>query len=250
MRSYDVLGYHNLRFLGETFTDLQEQRIRIENRARSGESAVMQLEVDAAVAAEKRIRKSLVHAFRDTAPKGVVEWVKESKGIGEPTVAHLLGILGHPVLARPCHLEGEDRHVVEDAPYERKLSELFAYCAIGDPTKKRYSTDGEKVTQEHLFSCGNKRLRVIVHRIAVAAIKHEGPYRDVYDQRRSITADKVHTRDCQNRSKINPNGCGIRAHPEWGVVGSPWRPGHQHNDALRIMGKQVLTDIYNASEVE
>jgi hypothetical protein len=76
------------------------------------------------------------------------------------------------------------------------------------------------------------------------------PYRTEYDKARALSADKVHTAECRNRKPYwqAPNGCGISAHPEWGAIGTPWRDGHQHNDALRKAGKQFLKDLYREAQ--
>lgn len=73
------------------------------------------------------------------------------------------------------------------------------------------------------------------------------PWRVLYDLRRAETTSRVHTTECLNRSRITPNGCGTREHPEWGAVGSPWRPGHQEQDAVRIVAKQILKSLWHAA---
>jgi hypothetical protein len=87
--------------------------------------------------------------------------------------------------------------------------------------------------------------------VATSCIKFTGngpqrrsPYRDVYEAGRAKYADSVHKHLCMNRSRFNPNGCGTREHPEWGAIGSPLRPGHQDARALRLVAKQILTDLF------
>lgn len=58
-----------------------------------------------------------------------------------------------------------------------------------------------------------------------------------------------HERVCRNthRPPLSPNGCGTTEHPEWGEVGSVWRPGHCESDALRYIQKMMLRDLYRIS---
>ena len=62
-------------------------------------------------------------------------------------------------------------------------------------------------------------------------------YRQVYDLRRLTTAERVHATDCPR--------CGPSGKPA--PAGSPWSKGHQHADALRIVGKRILRDLWEAS---
>ena len=70
------------------------------------------------------------------------------------------------------------------------------------------------------------------------------PYRLLYDRARANVADRVHHAECRNRSRITPNGCGTREHPEWGAPGSLWRPGHQKQHAVRVVAKEILKDLW------
>jgi hypothetical protein len=63
------------------------------------------------------------------------------------------------------------------------------------------------------------------------------PYRQVYEERRAITAERVHAGPCVR--------CGPSGHPA--QPGSPWAAGHQHADALRIVGKAILKDLWLAA---
>lgn len=62
--------------------------------------------------------------------------------------------------------------------------------------------------------------KVRAYLIATSCIRQPGSeYRAVYDQRRAHTAT---------------------THPEW-------TPGHSHNDALRILSKRILRDLWRAA---
>lgn len=63
------------------------------------------------------------------------------------------------------------------------------------------------------------------------------PYRVVYDQRRLETAERLHGQPCVR--------CGPSGKPA--QPGTPWSKNHQLADALRIVGKTILRDIWEAS---
>src|SRR5665647_3893005 len=58
---------------------------------------------------------------------------------------------------------------------------------------------------------------MLVHLIAESIVKARGPLRQVYDDRRYATADR------------------------------DWTPMHKHNDALRLLGKAFLKDLWLAA---
>lgn len=62
-------------------------------------------------------------------------------------------------------------------------------------------------------------------------------YRQFYDWARAVAADKVHAVECVR--------CGPSGKPA--QPGTPWNPGHQHAHALRIVGKELLRDLWLAS---
>lgn len=175
-------------------------------------------------------------------------WLAAQAGVGDKQAGRLLGAIGDPYI-RPA-IEHDDAPTEPARP--RILSELFSYCGHGDPTRKPFSG----MTQAEAKRLGNPEAKKRVRVIAMKAIQFNGepdkngnprprsPYRDVYEKAREQYATATHASECMNRSRINPNGCGIRAHPEWGEPGSPWRDGHQHQAALRLTGKAFLADLW------
>lgn len=62
-------------------------------------------------------------------------------------------------------------------------------------------------------------------------------YRLIYEQRRLATQERPHEGLCVR--------CGPSGHPA--APGSPWSAKHQHADGLRIVGKEILDDLWTAA---
>lgn len=144
-------------------------------------------------------------------------WCKAQKGIGEKQAARLLAVVGDPYfndsLNRP-----------------RLVSELWSYCGHGDPTRRMR----KGMTQADLFACGSPIAKSRLWLISTACLKAQGPFADVYYARKTATEGRLHAADCKR--------CGPSGHPA--LTGSPWSDGHRHADALRIVGKTILHDLW------
>ena len=92
------------------------------------------------------------------------------------------------------------------------VSQLWSYCGL-NPERKRRKGMG----QEDALACGNPNARKRLWLIATSMLKAGN--RELYDARRLHTAE---------------------THPEW-------TPGHSHNDALRIVAKAFVRDLWIAS---
>jgi hypothetical protein len=195
-------------------------------------------------------------------------WVKSMKGVGPKQGARLLASVRDPYW-----------NDVHDRP--RTVSELWSYCgyrpidlpgadqtvsgtqppSVGAGNPPRISQRFTKGVKANWSPTARMRAWNIadscVKQLRAPCAKVEGddnavhvdgctcsPYRVLYDQARVKYADAVHDSVCRNRSKINPNGCGTVAHPEWGALGSPLRPGHLRARAYRIVAKQILKDLW------
>lgn len=209
-----------LRIAAEQFEDAQKARIAAVNRAERGgvDAETYQDAIEAQERAEKVYKKVLRNTYRRVAPERVLEWQKEIMPYGEHLVARLLGVIGDPATAYPHHWEdgdGEEKRVlIEDEPYERTLSQLWAYCGHGDARRKKR----QGMSQEEAFELGNPRAKMITHLLAEARMKARCErYRPVYDREREKWADRE-TSD-----------------------------GHKHNHALRIMGKEILRDLHEVA---
>lgn len=158
---------------------------------------------------EHQATLGLQKAMRDH-PLG--EWVKGSKGVGEKQAARLLATIGDPYW-----------NTLHERP--RTVSELWAYCGLDvrggqGPRRKK----GERMNW-------NPDARMRIRMISESIVKAGGPYRLVYDERKADTEGRVHVAQC-------PQCLGSSE------VGQPWRPGHRHADALRIVSKEVLKDLW------
>jgi hypothetical protein len=162
-------------------------------------------------------------------------WMKAQVGVGEKQLARLLACIGDPYW-----------NTLHDRP--RTVSQLWAYSGLhvlpasqdtfdaqgpaagggqtgGDPDH------GTRDAQSWVVGVAAKRrkgtqanwstdAKMRAYLIATSCIKQaRSPYRAVYDGRRARTAE---------------------THPEW-------TPGHSHNDALRIVSKAILKDLWLAA---
>ena len=242
--------FDDLRLWAEIFHDNQKNRIATANRIRSGQ--VRKEETEALMGhldgAETLLGLAMRRALRKAAPWASA-WAKATHGIGEHTVARLLGAIGHPVIAYPMrwvtgpapegHVcakgrcgtvkgkdDGQERHLVAYPSFHRTVSQLWSYCGHGDPTRRRR----KGATQEEAMASGSPDAKMIVHLMAECCMKAGGPYRDVYDVARLQYADRI---EADGKHK-----------------GKPWSDGHQHNAALRKVGKEILRDLWIAAQKE
>jgi hypothetical protein len=219
--------------MAETFTDLQRARISVGNRL---ESSQVDQEITGAILrlakiAEDSAGLAMRRTFRKAAPH-IRAWVKETKGLGEHLMARLLGAIGDPAIANPmtwteappedhvCNPKrcGKGKHLVMLPSYRRTVSQLWSFCGHGDVTCKRC----KGMTQEEAFRAGKPHAKMLVHLMAECCMKcSDSPYRDTYDAAR-ITY--------QSREG--------------------WTPLHQHNAALRKVGKEILRDLWVVANKE
>lgn len=147
-------------------------------------------------------------------------YFKDVKGVGEKTLARLMACIGDPYL-RP----------LDDGSYEpRTVSQLWAYCGMHTMP----NNDGEiiaakrmKGVQANWNTEAKTRLFLLSQNLLRQGIRKDKDgnqyavteYGQLYLDRRAHTAV---------------------THPEW-------NPGHGLNDALRIMGKELLKQLWQAA---
>lgn len=144
---------------------------------------------------------------------------KTAKGVGEKQLARLLAAIGDPYL-KP----------VDGGFAPRTVSQLWAYCGLHTLPADQMSPDTQHGCVGGVLNVAAKRrkgqqanwsteAKTRAYLIATSAIKTNGELRQVYDNRRAHTAV---------------------THPEW-------TPGHSHNDALRIVSKHLLKQLWRAA---
>ncbi len=207
-----------LRIWSEMYYDAQKARCACENRAERGgvDPAPYAVQLKAMMTAEHQMKLAMGKEYRRVCPMAIREWQVNSRGIGEHLTARLLGCIGHPRHATPHHWEGtgETRVLIAEEPMERRVSDLWSYCGHGDATRRKRKGQ----SPEEVAATGNPVAKMLVHLLAEACMKAGGPYRDAYDLRRAATA----------------------------LAHFDWTKGHSHNDALRIIGKTILKDLWIA----
>lgn len=222
-------GWLELRIWAEMLNDAQKSRIAASNRGERGgvDPEVYRWHVEQLEVVEHGVALAMRRTYRRVVPAEVVAWQKAERGIGEHLLARLLGHLGDPYVATPhAWLEtppdshvcdparcGENKHLVAFEPYVRKVSQLWSYCGVGDATRKRRAG----MTQADAFGLGSPICKMLIHLLAEACMKQPNgnKYRDVYTAGRA----KYATRE-------------------------DWKPGRQHNAALRLVKKELLRDLW------
>lgn len=161
-------------------------------------------------------------------------WIKAQKGVGEKTAARLLAVVGDP-------------YVNLQTGEVRTVSQLWAYCGHGDPSRRKF----KGMSQDDLFRLGNPTAKKRVWLIATAILKAGGgeekaicaesddqsssaPLAAVYYARKHATEGREHVAECVR--------CGPSGKPA--LPGSPWSDAHRHADALRIVGKEFLRQLW------
>lgn len=268
--------FDQLRILADSFEDAQRSRIQIENRLRSGTvpTAPVEEALDSLRHTEKKLGLAMRRSFRAAAPD-VYAWVKDTPGVGEHLMARLLGVIGHPVYAYPHHWEGDgaERTLVADEPFARSVSQLWSYCGHGDPGRKKR----KGMTADEAFALGSPRAKMIVHLLAESAMKCVGsgsifaadprtirdpagavPPIEPSDSPLSITS-AAHGGPLSDDAPIKvatPTDHPVRRrspyrdvyeHARRRYADREWTPAHQHNAALRLVGKHILRDLWIAA---
>ena len=253
-------SYLELRMWSEAFAKAQEHRVEFENIERAGQvnMEAFAATVDLYRQAEENLRKEMVACYSATVAPGIRKWQQETPGIGESTLARLLGAVGDPRMAYPRHWEEIDgqRTLVEDPPHPRMVSQLWRYCGVG-PVKNR----DVKGNAEALMANGRPDAKMLLRLMAEAQVKSNAKggagYRHVYDAVKLKYRDRVHTADCQGgysgplyvkcktRAPETPGG-----KPGYALAGDPFQPSHVHAIALRIVAKEILRDLWLAAGEE
>lgn len=271
-------SYAELRMWAEAFADAQTARIAFENKDRSG-TVVMEAFgeiVEDFKAIEERCRREMVACYQVTVPQSIRDWQARTAGIGESTLARLLGITGDPRMAYPKHWEGtgSERHLVAGEPHERSIGQLWQYCGHGAPKNRHVAGDAQALMRN-----GQPDAKKLVHLMAAAQVKTNAKggsgYRWKYDAEKAKYAERVHSKDCEGgfsgalyvKCKTHVPGdqemtaeeagqvlhglqekdiraAGKKPRLGYALKGDPYQPSHVHAIALRHTGKEILRDLW------
>jgi hypothetical protein len=173
-------------------------------------------------------------------------WVKAQLGVGEKQAARLLAAIGDPYW-----------NTLHNRP--RTVSELWAYCGLHVIRVDQWTsnTQVDCVGAEQTGNPDHRSPDNHMTGVGVAARRRKGEKanwstaakmrawniagsmlkagnRELYDQRKAATEGRVHATPC-----IRCGPSGKPAQP-----GTPWSDGHRHADALRIVSKALLRDLW------
>jgi hypothetical protein len=164
---------------------------------------------------EHDAERSLARALR-AHPLGA--WVKAQRGIGEKQGGRLVAAIGDPYV-RPALLLPDGSW---DPVRPRTVSELWAYCGLKPGQKRKRGERGNwsAAAKSRAWNVAGSMLKV--------------GNREVYDKRKAHTEGRLHDGECIR--------CGPSGKPA--LPGTPWSDGHRHNDALRIVSKEILKDLW------
>jgi hypothetical protein len=173
-------------------------------------------------------------------------WVKSQKGVGEKQAARLLAAIGDPYW-----------NYLHDRP--RTVSELWAYCGL-HTLPVGHSRSGALAAVADGATAGSDHSRLDGQHRAVAARRKKGQRanwssaakmrawniagsmlkagnRETYDKRKAATEGRAHAVECVR--------CGPSGKPA--QPGTPWSDAHRHADALRIVSKELLKQLWRAA---
>lgn len=232
-----VDGWGELRICADLLHRAQQERIAVGNLLRTSDRDLFGPHLAQLEATEHAARLMLRRCYRRVVPASLKALQKTEAGLGEDSFARILGHLGDPYIATPHWWEGTgtNRTLMVGEPYVRTIGQLWQYCGHGAPGRV---TKG--MTAEQLAGLGNPTLKMLVHLQAEFCMKQKGRYRALYDTVRATVADKTHTTPCVR--------CGPSGKPA--QDGTPWSAGHQHAHALRLLGKEILRDMWLARHTE
>lgn len=259
-----------LRTVAEGLSDAVKARIATENRVKRGGLDKAPAYIDGELVADRMVREAreleehyrgmLRGLYETQVPRHVRDWAEHTPGIGSGDLfPHLIGLLGHPRIAVPYRWEGKEL-VPAGEPYERSLRQLWQYAGCGDPDEpkwiwQRAKDRGGEITREDKLRAGKRTVirprlftfsSYLVRQHTRSEAVASSHYYKVFVEAKLAAQGRVHSRPCRNR-KVPPmrsNGCGTSANPEWGEIGSPWRPGHIDMHAHRIVHKEFLRDLW------
>lgn len=245
--SVDLLD-PTLMLAADVVDDLERVKIANQNRLRTltspfeeGGAGLSEAQPDVArlaamvTAMEKLEHDAILQLQRAMRRHPLGPWVKAQKGVGEKQAARLLAAIGDPYInsatGRPRTVSAlwaySGLHVL---PASQIRFDAHTAPAGGNQT----SNPGQKSPADHTSTAGvaakrrkgekanwSTNAKTRAYLVATSCMKQApgNHFRDVYDRRRAHTAI---------------------THPDW-------TPGHSHQDALRVVSKEILKQLWVAA---
>ena len=189
---------------------------------------------------KRRFREHPLHPF-----------VAARKGLGEKTVARLLGAIGDPYwngkYGRPrtvgelwayCGLHGSNGHRAKgyrcDGCGAEVLNGVMKNAPHGCGGRWQSKTNWSGQAKMRTFLCIEPCIKLDGKPDKNGRARAKSPYRTVYEEAKAKAAEHLHTDVCAR--------CGPKGKPA--KVGSPWSDGHKHGHAMRIARKELLRDLW------
>jgi hypothetical protein len=266
--------YWQLRAASRNYFDSHQNVTRLTNRmkalARQGlVEPILNEQLAVAEDARKQISKQLVKLYLQLAPDPIIDFQKETTGLGELYIAQLVGVIGDFKTYTEAWWEetsdqaADDSHSASDhasgngsqptADSQGSSDDDQATKGSQHRTEKRVLVTGavlpagvrdiwaycghgdasrkrrKGMTQTEAFAAGSPLAKSIVHMIADFSVRFNG-VPDKNDRPRPM-------------SPYYPLYQAAKANAQT-VHEGDWTPLHCHNHALRLVGKAILKDLW------
>ena len=229
-----IAAANRLRALTRNVADSDGEMRGLGLDERSPEVAAASALVDGLVQLEAAQTKALEKAMKAHPLSGYVASVK---GLGLKQTARLLAAIGDPYW--------NDLH-----QRPRTVSELWAYCglAVTDGRAQRrmkgVKSNWSDTAKMRAYVVAESLVKAGVRKAENAPVEFDANARialtefgQAYIDRRKATANRTHETVCVR--------CGPSGKPA--APGSPWSAAHQQADALRIVSKELLKQLWLAA---
>ena len=155
-------------------------------------------------------------------------WCKAQKGVGEKQLARLIAVIGDPYWIDEAEFEDDEGNVTHRSARARTVSELWAYAGLhvigGESARRRKGVQSNWKTE----------IKTRAYLISEACVK-AGVRKDPEDETKRVGISEYGKVYLARRART------AETHPDW-------TPGHSHNDALRIVSKEVLKGLWIESK--
>lgn len=153
-------------------------------------------------------------------------WMAAAPGVGLKQGARLLASIGDPYW-RP-QIINEDESIRPAGP--RTVSAMWAYCGLH--TKEGVAVKRKRGVQSNW----NPTAKMRIHLVATSCVKQ---LKATCKTGESITIHHIPGCACSRYRRLYDTR---RAHAR--ATHADWSDGHSHNDAVRIIGKEILKDMW------